>query len=219
MAKQRIILVLVVCFSITVFTGQMLSLARISKRTRIPPVGPDPKRLLGLTAEEMGKEISKFAAQRRQQELKRDIERSRAMTRQAWKRLLWVSERQWKLIEPKERKLGDLFIQARVGAGCGIRRNRNEQYFHWNRPSESPQHPMKGKARDQMPEGYRIVEELIDLLEDENAKDEEIRQKIDALQQAREKARKQLPEARKELAKVLTSPRQEAVFLLTGDID
>jgi len=215
MAKQRIILVLVVCFSIAVFTGQTLSLARSSKRTRIPPVGPDPKRLLDLTAEEMVEEIKKSAAQRRQQERERGKERMRLWARQAWKRLLWVSERQWKLIEPKEGKLGDLFIQARVSAGWGgIRRT-----FHWNRPSESRQHPMEGKARDQMPEGYRIVEELIDLLEDENAKDEEIRQKIDALQQAREKARKQLPEARKEMAKVLTSPRQEAVFLLMGDID
>lgn len=45
---------------------------------------------------------------------------------------------------------------------------------------------MKAKAPDEMTEGEKIVEELIDLLENENTKDEEIRQKIDALQQARE---------------------------------
>lgn len=217
MAKKRIILVLVVCFSLTVFAVQTLSLARSSKRTRIPPVGPDPKRLLGLTAEERGEEIKKLFAQRRQQEQEKGKERMRLMALQAWKRLLWVSERQWKLIEPKFETVVALTGETRVHApGWG---GSDEQSFHWNRPSESPQHPMKGKARDQMPEGYRIVEELIDLLEDENAKEKEIRLKIDALQRAREKAKKELPKAKKELAAVLTSPRQQAVFLLMGSID
>ena len=70
-----------------------------------------------------------------------------------------------------------------------------------------------------MTEGERIVEELTDLLEDKNSKEEEIRQKIDALQRARAKARKALPKAKQELAAVLTTPRQEAVFLLMGGID
>jgi membrane-bound ClpP family serine protease len=78
---------------------------------------------------------------------------------------------------------------------------------------------VKAKAPDELTEGEKIAEEFIDLLENENAKEEEIRRKIDALQRAREKARKQLPEARKELAAVLTSPRQEAVLLLMGYID
>jgi len=216
MAKQRIILVLVVCFSIAVFTGQTLSLAHSSKRTRIPPVGPDPKRLLGLTAEERGEEIKKLFAQRRQQEQEKEKERMNLMVSQAWKRLLRVTDRQFKLIEQKREKAHDLYIQKRVGAGVG---GRNKESFHWNRPSESAQHPMKGKARDQMPEGYRIVEELIDLLEDENAKEKEIRLKIDALQRAREKAKKELPKAKQELAAVLTTHRQEAVFLIMGYID
>ena len=211
MAKNRIILVVVACFSVAVLAAPTPS--------GMPLKFPLWKR--GMSAEEHRKEVEKAIEQHRQQRLKRAKERINLKARQAWKRLLGVNERQWKLIEPKEGKIVDLFIQARVGAGSGIRRNRNdnEQYFHWNRPSESSQHPMKGKARDQMPEGYRIVEELIDLLEDENAKDKEIRRKIDALQQAREKAKKELPKAKQELAKVLTTPRQRAVFLLMGPID
>ena len=75
------------------------------------------------------------------------------------------------------------FFGINVRAGSGIRRNRtrNEQYFHWNRPSESNYGPMEGKAREQMSEGYRFVEELIDILEKEKSTDREIRQKIDAL--------------------------------------
>jgi hypothetical protein len=67
--------------------------------------------------------------------------------------------------------------------------------------------------------GMATYEELIDLMRQEDPSDEELRQKIDALQQVREKARKKLPKAKRELAAVLTTPRQEAVFLLLGYID
>jgi hypothetical protein len=67
--------------------------------------------------------------------------------------------------------------------------------------------------------GMATYEELIDLMLQKNTSDEELRQKIDALQQVREKARKKLPKAKRELAAVLTTPRQEAVFLLLGYID
>ena len=206
MAKKRIILVLAVCFSIAVFTVQTLS--------QVPTRPPRWER--GMTAEEMRKEIVKWDAQRKQQERERSKEYINLMERQAWKRLLRVTDQQLKLIEPKFEKVLDLGFQAYVGAASG---GRNEESFYWNRPSDSHLHPMEGKARNQMPERYRIVEELIDLLEDENSKDEEIRQKIDALQQAREKAKRQLPKARQELAAVLTTPRQRAVFLLMGFID
>ena len=206
MAKKRIILISVACFSIAVFTVQTLS--------QVPTRPPRWKR--GMTAEERGKELVKWDAQRRQQERERVKERMNLMAREAWKRILRITERQWKIIEPKYKKVHDLRYEALVGAGSG---GRNEESFHWNRPSEGNYGPMKGKARDQMPEGYRVVEELIDLLENENTKDEEIRRKIDALQQAREKARKALTKARKELKEVITTPRQEAVFLVTGYID
>ena len=212
MTKKRIILVSVVCFSITVFTVQTLS-----QVTTRPPRLRDMK---GMTREERKEEhrkaMKEWQFQRRQQERERSKEYINLMAREAWKRLLRVTERQWKIIEPKYKKVRDLWYESLVGAGSG---GRNEESFHWNRPSEGNYGPMKGKARDQMPEGYRIVEELIDLLENENSKEEEIKQKIDALQQAREKARKALTKARKELKEVITTPRQEAVFLVTGFID
>ncbi len=71
---------------------------------------------------------------------------------------------------------------------------------------------VKAKAPDELTEGEKIVEELTDLLEDENAKEKEIRQKIDALQQAREKARKALPKAKRELAAVLTTPARKPCY-------
>jgi len=212
MTKKRIILVLAVCFSIPVFTGQTLS--------QMPMRPPRLRDMQGMTAEERKKEhrkaMEEWKFQRRQQDRKRSEERMNLMAREAWKRLLRVTEQQWRLIEPKYEKVRDLSFEARVCArGSG---GSNEQSFRWIRRSEISSGG-RAKTLDEMTEGEKIVEELTDLLENENAKDEEIRRKIDALQQAREKAKGQLPKARQELRKVLTTPRQEAVFLLLGCID
>jgi hypothetical protein len=78
---------------------------------------------------------------------------------------------------------------------------------------------MSGKTRDQMPESYRIVEELIDVLEDEKSTDEQIRQKMNALEKVRDNARKELAQIGRELAALPLTPRQEAIFLIMGYID
>lgn len=208
MAKQRIILISVVCLSIAVFAGQTPSQK---------PISPFPPRLLpGMTDEEYKKEMGKWIFQRRQQRLKREEERIKLLARQAWQRLLRINERQWELIEPKYEKVSAL--EREMWARARGSRGRDEQSFHWHRHSEGTG-SIRAKAPEEITEGERIVDELIDLLEDEKSTDESIRRKIDALQQAREKARKALPRIRQELAKVLTTPRQEAVFLLMGRID
>ena len=222
MAKRRIILVLVVCFSIAVFTGQTLSRARSSNRTVIFPFPkpPDPERLKGMTREEMEKESKKeldeWFARYRQEEKERKEEHLKLREREAWKRLLRVTEQRWKPIESKCEKVRALRIEARVGAIGGG--GRDDQSFSWTRRSKDLG-AWGSKALDELTEGERVAEELIDLLENENTKELEFRQKIDALQRVREKARKALPKAKQELREVLKTPRQEAVFLLSGYID
>jgi len=180
----------------------------------MPPTFPIRKP--GVTKEEFHNEVEEFFEQQRRQKREVNKEHMNFLVRQAWPRLLRIPERQWIRIKPKSEKVRDLLFQSHVGAGSGV---RDLESFHWNRPSESHYHPMEDMARDQMPEGYRIVEELIDLLEDEKSRDEQIRNKINELQQARKKAREALPQAKKELAVVLTTPHQEAIFLILGQID
>ena len=206
MAKKRTIFMLVVCISLTVFAG---------KSRRLIPTRP-PRLLPGMTDEEYKKERENWHFQRRQQRLKKSEERMKVMAREAWKRLLRVNERHWRLIEPKFEKVESLVYEMWAGAsGYG---GREEQSFYWHRHSKGSG-GKSAKAPHEMTEGQKIADELVGLLEDENSKEEEIRLKIDALQQTREKARKELPEVGKELAAVLTNPRQEAVFLLMGCID
>lgn len=67
-------------------------------------------------------------------------------------------------------------------------------------------------------EGERLCEELFILLEDENADQELIRQKTEALQRLRAEARRELAQTQEELVPMLT-PRQRARLILIGYLD
>jgi hypothetical protein len=204
MTKQRIILLLVVCFSMLVLAAQPPDF----KIPKIPPPKP------GMSNEEYRKQVEDIHKQSRQEQEARNREYLTLMATEAWTHLLTVTEAQWTLIEPKYQKVNDLDWEMWVGAS----RWGGQESFRWYRSSERVG-GTRARTLDEMTEGQKIAEELVDLLEDANSPDEQIRKKIDALQQARENARKALPKAKQELAAVLTTPRQEAVFLIRGYID
>jgi hypothetical protein len=154
MAKHKILIVSVACLSIAL-AGQ--------RQSYMPPL-PKP----GMTSEEYKKQVKEWFDEQRRLKREKDKEYMNLLARQAWIRLLRVSERQWNLIYPKYKKANDLSLDVRVGAGAS---GRNMESFHWNKPSDTPQHPMEFKSRDQWTEGYRIVEELIELLENEKSTD------------------------------------------------
>lgn len=73
-------------------------------------------------------------------------------------------------------------------------------------------------ADRELTEGEKACEELFELLQDKNSRPEKIKQKMDALRQAREKAKNQLAKVRQELREILNS-RQEANLVLIGLLD
>jgi hypothetical protein len=167
-----------------------------------------------MTRGEWKKEIEQYREEYRQQNLKTIEADMNIMAREAWKRLLRVTEPEWTVIEPKYKAVATLLHDAHITAlGRG-----GMEISRWDRYSRGTG-GNSAKALDEMTEGERIADGLIDLLEDANSTDAQIRKKIDALQQVRENARKALPKAKQDLAAVLTTPRQEAVFLLRGYID
>lgn len=208
MVKNRIILVVIVCFSVAGFAGQ--------PRQGKPPGGPRMKK--AMTDAEKLKMMESFFKPMLQRE-ERDRERRRLMRREAWKRLLRISEWQWKIIKTKVDKVNILGWRKSMRASVVIDRRIGSS--RWRRPSRRmgwwP--PAPDKTPDELTESEKIVEELIDVLEDENSKDKEIRKKMDALQQFREKARREFAKVGQEMAAVLTTPHQEAVLLLMGYID
>jgi hypothetical protein len=210
MTRRKLILAAVACFSIALITGRTLSRAHASNAKLMRPF-PPAKVLRGLTDEERVKAIEKWRAEREN----REKQHLNSMVREAWKRLLRVNEQQWAMMEPK---IDKVYVLARAANVRAYGSQDDAGVFHWRRPSR-PGGPLAGESRSQMPEQYRIVEDLIDLLEDKKSTDAQIKQKADALQQTREKARKGLAQLRRELGAVPMTPRQEAIFLIMGYVD
>ncbi len=116
MSTRRIIIGLIVCFSIAVFVGQTQSQVSKSNQTVKPP---DAERLQNMTREERKKAFEEWAAQRMRLQEERAAKRrmefeQRAKDRhdgrnerrnQFLKQILEVTEQQWKVIEPKINKI------------------------------------------------------------------------------------------------------------------
>lgn len=187
----------------------------------VSATAPPPRELLrGLTDAEKHEALDKwFDDQHLQERIERD-EYSAVMKRQAIKNELRVSEAQWRIIEPKYERQKQLMEDSLARSMYGFRLFSNKDKdlgFTWTKPTES-KHGLP-KTLTELSEVKRNIELMIDLMRREDTTDEELRKQIDALKQAREKAGKEWPKARQELAATLTTPRQEAVFLLLGHID
>ena len=215
MARLKLIIVLIACLTLSAIGGRALPPKPISV------TAPPPREFLrGLTDAEKQEAIDKWFED---QHLKRRIERDEYLTemkKQALKNELRVSEAQWRIIEPKYKKQIRLMkdSSARSSNGTRIFSNKDKDLgFRWIKPTESKQGLPKTFA--ELSGAYRNVDKLVNLLRRQDTTDEELRKQIDVLQQAREKARKEWPKAKQELAATLTTPRQEAVFLLLGHID
>jgi hypothetical protein len=216
MSRLRMITGSVVCFSIAVFMGQALSQ---TSRARRPASRPDLERMRDMNPEEKFRYLRK---------------RAEEQEAQAMKQALGVDEQQWKVIKPKLKKVQDCRDQAFVGIGLpfqssftssaapapgqaggqgfgsfsgGFQFQSGGAVVHSSSPWERFDRPPT--------EGEKICEELQLLLQDPEARPEEIMLKMDALRKARERARKQWAQAQQELRKVL-SLRQEAALLMMG---
>jgi hypothetical protein len=216
MKIKKTVLLTVFCLWITVCTVQTMGRARRLIQPPAQPMRPDRKSLQGLTGEQKAKAINKSTKDFLEQRAKAARERNMRKSREAWKRLLRINQLQWEKIGPKIDKIEVLLAESRGGArSWGLEFDGS---FHWNKHSELSNR-VKAPDHEVVIERKKVADELVDLLEDENSKDEEIRKKIDQLHQIRERARKELAEVRKELAALPTTARQEAILLLTTFIE
>jgi predicted RNase H-like nuclease (RuvC/YqgF family) len=117
------------------------------------------------------------------------------------KETLQPSAEEWKVLEPKVTKVITLSRQTGGMGGMGM--------FSRRPGGQGPQMP-----RDQTQVG-KSLEELQKILDNKEAKPEEIKAKLTALRDARDKAKKELAKAQQELRQGM-SPRQEAQLVLIG---
>lgn len=226
MSTRRMIFGLAVCLLLGVFGQRLLSQGMRPGRL---PARPDFERMRRMSPEEKVMYFRRMAEEQRRMAEEQEAE--------AMKQALEVDERQWKVIEPKLKKVRTCRDQAFVGIGLPFQSSFTSsvvplpggaggQSFgggfaggfqfqagggggtivhsspHWQNFSRQPT------------EGERICEELQLLLQIPEDRPDEIRQKLDALRRARERARKQLVKAQQELRKVLTFRRQARLVLM-----
>lgn len=151
---------------------------------------------------------------RGQRRMDREQMRTRMMERM--KEQLGAKDEEWKVIEPKLQKVMDLSREVdRPGRGVffgrGMRRRPGADAETERRPRRGPE----GAPGREATAVEKASEDLQKVLESESAKPEDIKAKLTALREAREKAKQDLAKAQQDLQKVLTV-KQEATLVLGG---
>ena len=230
MSTRRMIFGLAVCLLLGVFGQRLLSQGM---RRGSLPARPDFERMRRMSPEEKMRYFRRMAEEQRRMAEEQEAE--------AMKQALEVDERQWKVIEPKLKKVRACRDQAFVGIGLPFQSSFTSSVvpspggaggqsfgggfaggFQFQAGGGggtvvNSSSPWQNSGR-QPTEGERICEELQLLLQVPEAGPDEIRQKLDALRRARERAGKQLVKAQQELLKVLTF-RQQGRLVLMGLLD
>ena len=253
MKRQKLILGLTVCLLLAA-TGQQLwsqgagsggsSSGSGSQRPRstrprhstgtMRPAGmpgrPDFERMRNMSPEEKMKYMQELAEEQR-----KAMEEQEAL---AMKQTLGVDERQWKIIEPKLKKVKHYREQAFIGTKPPFQSNFSSFATGPGGPQGAggfagggasfqfqaggsmsgmgggSMTPMGDPDRP-LTDGERIIEELQWLLHDLEPNPTDVRQKMNELRKTREKAAQQWVQAQEDLRKVLDL-RQEATLMMMG---
>ncbi len=152
---------------------------------------------------------------------------------QALKEALAPTAAQWRMIEPKLKKVRELSDQAEVGVkirntklitttetlrgdravAAGGKASEPLTTTTHKREERSYSRPWESKAR--LLGAEKVCAEFVSLIESGGATDEQKKAKMNALRQAKQKAAEELAVAQEELRKVL-SLRQQTTLLLIG---
>jgi len=128
--------------------------------------------------------------------------------RQRWmeriKENLQATDDEWKVIQPRLEKVMTLSRQT-----TGLR------MMGGRRGGERPGGPGPAMSSAEVSPVQKAASELESVLANKEAKPAEIKAKLDALREARQKAKKELSEAQASLKEILTA-RQEAQLVLMG---
>lgn len=209
MIRGKIIPVTIICLLITIFAGQTLSQFQRPRRRSTMMTGRRPQRPSRADRKAMIEQAKKEAEE------------------QAIKEALRATRQQWNKILPGLRKVSELRKQARLAPEIkeaawittkktikykdGPVTTQERIYEDWSWKKSWDQ---KTKLTPQ----EKACEDLIALLDSENATDVQKKEKMDALRRARKEAGKELAKAQEQLSEALT-PRQKAVMFMMGWLD
>jgi len=252
MSTRKVILGLAVCLSLGIFSQQLLSQGNgsggfsggsgsmRSRGTRPPrmPGQPDFELLSKMNHEEKMKYFQQLAEEQRKamEEQRKAMEEQEAI---AMQQALGANDEQWKIIEPRLKKVKHYREQAFIGikppfqsnfssfsTGPGGAQGFSSGFaggfqFQAGASGQGAMVPTSTGRQDSdapMSDGEILCEEIQMMLDDPKATPEQVSQKLDALRLAKEKARRQWIAAQQQLREVLDF-RQQARLVLMGLLD
>jgi hypothetical protein len=146
---------------------------------------------------------------------------------QAMKEALQATRQQWQKILPRLRAVRELGKQAgiapQIKEAAWITEKKTIKYFDGPRTTEERIYEdwrwnKSWDGKTELTKQEKACEDLIALLDSDNATDEQKQQKMKALREAKEEARKELAKAKQQLREVLTF-RQQAIMFMMGWLD
>jgi hypothetical protein len=203
------------------------------------PGQPDFERMKKMSPEERMQYFQQLAEERRKalEEQRKAMEEQEAI---AMQQTLGASDEQWKIIEPRLKRVKRYREQAFIGIkppfqssfssfstgpggakgfSSGFSGGFQFQAGGFGSPGGTFQSfPGRQASDGPMSDGEILVEEIQRLLDDPQSTPEQVSQKLDALRLAREKARWQWIAAQQQLREVLDF-RQQARLVLMGLLD
>jgi hypothetical protein len=245
MSTRKMIIGLVICLSLGVFARQLLSQVTSSSgysggsgsmpSDRIGPPRmpgqPDFERLQKMGPEEKMKYFQQLAEEQR-----KAAEEQEAI---AMQQILDVNNQQWKVIEPRLKKVKYYREQAFIGTkppfqtnvssfntgpggaqgfGGGFAGGLQLQGGFGGFGGTFQSVPGRQDSEGPMSDGEVLYEEIQRMLDDPQTTPEQVSQKLDELRVAREKAKRQWIAAQQQLREVLDF-RQQARLVLMGLLD
>ena len=212
------------------FSGSSGSVRSHSMRPRRMPGQPDFERMREMSPEEKMKYFQQLAEEQR-----KVMEEQEAI---AMQQALGADEKQWKVIEPRLKKVKHYREQAFIGTKPPFQSNFSSfgtgpggaqgfggfsGGFQFQAGGSAqgtmvPNSPGRQDFDGPISDGEILCEDIQRLLYDPQTTPEQVSQKLDALRKAREKARKQWIRAQQQLREVLDF-RQQAKLVLMGLLD
>ncbi len=151
--------------------------------------------------------------QRDPEQMRQRMEEMRQRMSQMMKETLGATDEEWKVLQPKIEKIQTLSRQSRGGMGGMFGRRGGPG----GQPGGQPQ-PERPPSDQPQSEVEKAGQALRTVLENKEAKPEEIKAALGTLRAARAKAKQDLETAQKELREVVTV-RQEAQLVSMGVLE
>ncbi len=166
--------------------------------------------VLALAGRALAQETREGRRDRDPEQMRQRMEQFRQQAAERMKEMLGASDEEWKVLQPRIEKVQTLSRQARGGMGFRMMGGR--------RGGRGGDQPAEAASDREQSDIEKKMSDLQKLLQNKDAKAEDIKTALTAFRDARAAVRAELEKAQKELREILTL-RQEAQLVTMGMLE